>query len=75
MVAQEGVEVELLVRDDGSRDSTTAILDEWQSKKLLTWYKSGNLGPGKSFMHLLQTTSAGGYYAFCDQDDVWLPEK
>ena len=75
VVAQEGVEVELLVRDDGSRDSTTAILDEWQSKKLLTWYKSGNLGPGKSFMHLLQTTSAGGYYAFCDQDDVWLPEK
>lgn len=75
LVDQKGVEVELLVRDDGSKDSTTAILDEWQSKKLLSWYKSGNLGPGKSFMHLLQTASPGSYYAFCDQDDVWLPEK
>ena len=75
LIDQKGVEVELLVRDDGSKDATTAILDEWQSKGLLTWYKSGNLGPGKSFMHLLQTASSGNYYAFCDQDDVWLPEK
>lgn len=75
LIDQKGVEVDILVRDDGSKDSTTAILDEWQSKKLLTWYKSGNLGPGKSFMHLLQTAAPGGYYAFCDQDDVWLPEK
>ena len=75
LIDQKGVEVELMVRDDGSKDSTTEILDEWQSKKLLTWYKSGNLGPGKSFMHLLQTASPGNYYAFCDQDDVWLPEK
>ena len=75
LLAQKDVNVELLVRDDGSRDSTTAILDEWQSRKQLSWYSSGNLGPGKSFMHLLQTASPGNYYAFCDQDDVWLPEK
>ena len=42
LIDQKGVEVELLVRDDGSKDATTAILDEWQSKGLLTWYKSGN---------------------------------
>ena len=75
LVAQQGVEVELLVRDDGSQDTTTAILDEWQNKGLLSWYKTANLGPGKSFMELLQTAKAGSYYAFCDQDDVWLPNK
>ena len=75
LVAQQGVEVELLVRDDGSHDSTTAILDAWQNKGLLSWYKTANLGPGKSFMELLQTAKAGSYYAFCDQDDVWMPEK
>jgi rhamnosyltransferase len=75
LVAQQGVEVELLVRDDGSSDSTTAILDEWQGKGVLSWYATGNLGPGKSFMNLLQTAKDGSYYAFCDQDDVWLADK
>ena len=75
LVSQENVEVELLVRDDGSKDSTIAILDEWQSKGKLTWYTSENLGPGRSFIHLLQTAAPDNYYAFCDQDDVWLPNK
>ena len=75
LIAQQGVEVELLVRDDCSQDTTTAILDAWQNKGLLSWYKTANLGPGKSFMELLQTAKAGSYYAFCDQDDVWMPEK
>ena len=75
LVSQENVELELLVRDDGSKDSTLAVLDEWQSKGKLTWYTSGNLGPGKSFIHLLQTAVPGNYYAYCDQDDVWLPNK
>ena len=75
LVAQQGVDVEVLVRDDGSKDSTTGILDEWQEKGLLKWYTSKNMGPGKSFMDLLHKAPADGYYAFCDQDDVWLPEK
>lgn len=75
LVAQRGVEVNILVRDDGSTDATQELLDEWQDKGALTWYTSENLGPGKSFMHLLKSAAPGGYYAFCDQDDVWLPEK
>ena len=75
LVAQQGVEVDLWVRDDGSQDATTTILDEWQNKGLLSWYKTANLGPGKSFMNLLQIAKAGSYYAFCDQDDVWLSNK
>ena len=75
LVAQKDVDVEILVRDDGSKDATVAMLDEWQEKGALSWYTSANLGPGKSFIHLLQTAAPGNYYAFCDQDDVWLPEK
>ena len=75
LVAQKDVNVEILVRDDGSKDATVAMLDEWQVKGALSWYTSANLGPGKSFIHLLQTATPGNYYAFCDQDDVWLPEK
>jgi glycosyltransferase involved in cell wall biosynthesis len=75
LVAQKDVCSEILVRDDGSKDSTTRILDEWQEKGLLSWYNSVNLGPGKSFIDLLQNAAPGNYYAFCDQDDVWMPEK
>lgn len=75
LVAQKGVDVGILVRDDGSTDTTLSILDEWQEKGLLSWYRSGNIGPGKSFMDLLKRAPSGAYYAFCDQDDVWLPEK
>ena len=75
LVAQKDVCSEIFVRDDGSKDSTTRILDEWQEKGLLSWYNSVNLGPGKSFIDLLQNAAPGNYYAFCDQDDVWMPEK
>lgn len=75
LVAQKDVDVEILVRDDGSKDGTIAMLDEWQERGALSWYTSANLGPGRSFIHLLQTAKPGNYYAFCDQDDVWMAEK
>lgn len=75
LAAQEDVEVEILARDDGSKDGTTAILNEWQERGLLKWYSTTNIGCCKSFMSLLETADDGAYYAFCDQDDVWLPNK
>lgn len=75
LAAQEDVEVEILARDDGSKDGTTTILNEWQERGLLKWYSTTNIGCCKSFMNLLETAADGAYYAFCDQDDVWLPNK
>ena len=72
---QQGVEIDILVRDDGSSDKTHEILDKWQNKGLLKWYKGENLGFAKSFMNLVQKAADYEYYAFCDQDDIWLPEK
>lgn len=73
--SQQGVEVSILVRDDGSSDNTTAILEEWSKKGALTWYTGSNLGPARSFVHLLCDAPEADYYAFCDQDDVWMPDK
>jgi len=75
LAAQKGVELSVLVRDDGSSDSTTKILDKWQKNGLLHWYQGSNLGPAKSFLNLMQHASDADYYAFCDQDDVWLDCK
>lgn len=76
IMAQKGVEVDLLARDDGSKDTTLDILEACRGKGVLQWYKGDNLGPAYSFLDLLAHSSADAdYYAFSDQDDFWLPEK
>jgi glycosyltransferase involved in cell wall biosynthesis len=68
----------LLIRDDGSTDKTLSILSQYAEKfpnniKIVN-DAYGRLGPAKSFERLLFLSSAP-YVAFCDQDDVWLPDK
>lgn len=75
LVNGKEISIQILVRDDGSTDKTQDILDKWQKNGCLTWYTGPNLGPAHSFMHLLNNAPSADYYAFCDQDDVWLPEK
>lgn len=76
LLKQKSVQLDILVRDDGSKDNTTAILDKYQQAGVLKWYTGENLRPAKSFLHLLYNCPGDyDYYAFCDQDDYWLPEK
>ena len=72
---QEGVDVQVLVRDDGSTDCTLDILNQWQQTGFLTWYQGENLKPARSFMNLIHQAPEVAYYAFCDQDDVWFGDK
>lgn len=75
LIQQVGIELSILVRDDGSSDGTVDILKEYESKNLLTWYSGENLKSAHSFFDLIQKASRFDYYAFCDQDDVWEKEK
>lgn len=72
---QRNVDVNLLVRDDGSTDQTLTILKKYQENGDLEFYTGKNLGPQRSFLHLLQNAPQCDYYAFADQDDVWLEDK
>lgn len=73
--------VALLVRDDGSADSTPQILEEYQraNPQKFFWYPGENIGVRKSFFDLLEHAAEQSgepeYFAFADQDDYWLPEK
>lgn len=76
--AQQGVEWNLLWRDDGSSDDTPALLEAFARRTRRAApaaAPAGRAGAMASFMHLLAAAPAGGHYAFCDQDDVWLPGK
>lgn len=75
LYSQEGVSLSLLVRDDGSVDSTCAVLDAEQAAGRLVWYTGKNLKPAFSFWNLLQKAPDAPFYAFCDQDDVWDNDK
>lgn len=72
---QSVIDVSLLVRDDGSKDGTTAILEAYQQQHKLEWYTGENLLPARSFLHLLNHAGKADYYAFSDQDDYWMPDK
>ena len=80
ILSQEGVDVRLLVRDDGSKDQTQTFLSDYASKhQNISWKACENVGFVKSFSALvsmaLASDSPADFYAFADQDDIWLPNK
>lgn len=76
LLNQEDVDVNILIRDDGSSDNTTNILDEYAKEySNIHWYTGEHLDVQKSFLDLLKKSPDASYYAFCDQDDVWDKNK
>lgn len=73
--SQIGVNVKLLIRDDGSTDNTQFILDKWSKNVNLSWFQGDNIGAARSFMELVKISEKSEYYAFSDQDDVWDKDK
>jgi glycosyltransferase involved in cell wall biosynthesis len=67
---------ELLVFDDGSTDSTLAMLDDYASRFPIIRIHSNRerLGFNKNFQQALRAAS-GDAIAISDQDDIWVHEK
>ncbi len=75
ILSQTYQNIEIVIRDDGSKDSTIAIIEGYQKKHSNILLEKGeNVGFLKSFFSLLQFENAD-YYAFCDQDDIWVENK
>jgi glycosyltransferase involved in cell wall biosynthesis len=68
----------LIVRDDGSTDDTTSIVNEYAekipSKITIMQDDEKHLGACQSFARLMERSDSD-YIMFCDQDDIWLPAK
>lgn len=67
--------IQIYVRDDGSTDKTLQILDGYEKKDGIHVIKGKNAGFAGSFMEALSVAEEGDYWAFCDQDDIWFPNK
>ena len=77
LLKQEGVDIKIIIRDDGSSDDTKELLSRIGDKRIECHFCE-NVGVRKSFLELLRLGKEAGdakYFAFCDQDDVWLPDK
>ena len=67
------------VSDDGSTDDTLKILEEYRVRMGKGRFVICR-GPGKGFVAnffsiLCNEKMQADYYAFCDQDDIWQPDK
>ena len=74
VLSQESVKVKIIIRDDGSTDDTVAILNSFINYSNVVIIQGHNIGYAKSFMELVNLAD-DDYFAFCDQDDIWLPNK
>ena len=69
----------LAVRDDGSSPASFEAVSRLIAETVTAFPCSisrneGNLGSNRTFA-LLTEAAQGAYLAYCDQDDVWMPEK
>jgi len=78
ILEQSNQDFHILIRDDGSTDATPEILDEFAyahpEQIRLCPAETNRKGAVKNFSALLEASTAD-YLMFCDQDDIWLPDK
>lgn len=69
----------LHVSDDGSSDSTLDIVREYAEKLpqgRVHIHEGPRMGFAQNFLSLVRRREViGDFYAFCDQDDIWLEDK
>lgn len=77
IIGQTFTQWRLWVHDDGSTDQTSAIIERLsQEDERIIFVQDDRvrMGVARHFIHMLQYAQAP-YCMFCDQDDIWLPNK
>src|SRR5436190_5071998 len=76
ILAQTHRNLRLIVRDDGSSDTTPAIVARYAERHAsIDLIRGRNIGAVASFFQLLEHAPEGHYVALSDQDDVWRADK
>lgn len=69
---------ELLVSDDGSADSTLPLIEKFARSipQRVTFRNGPRQGFWQNFVSLVRATDIdGGFFAYSDQDDIWVDSK
>ena len=72
ILSQTYQDIELIICDDNSSDSTCLILKEYEknNSRIKLYFNESNLGFIKNFEKAISLCS-GDYIALSDQDDIW----
>lgn len=76
-IVNQDYPVSLLIRDDGSSDSTVEIIREYIDKyDNISLVEGRNIGVIASFFTLFgMADKEADYYSMADQDDIWFSDK
>jgi len=72
VLSQDGVSLDIIVVDDGSTDSTAAVLGRYREQVRVL--RQDNAGSGAA-RNRGAAGARGDYLAFLDADDLWAPGK
>lgn len=79
ILAQEGVDLRIAVRDDGSSDATMSEIARFLADgRIDLWHDRQPTGSAaQNFLALIRNNPADefDFVAFADQDDTWYPDK
>ncbi|MCM1179166.1 MAG: glycosyltransferase [Clostridium sp.] len=77
LLNQDYSHYEIHIRDDGSKDGTVELLQQYAKEhpNKVFVYEGENLGYKLSFQWLMQHCGQADFFSFCDQDDYWYPDK
>jgi glycosyltransferase involved in cell wall biosynthesis len=74
ILSQTYKDIELMIVDDGSTDSSDAIIKAYNDPRIRVFSQKNSGSPAAP--RNMGIKNAKGYLiAFCDQDDIWYPEK
>ena len=75
---------ELIISDDGSKDETISIIEDFKDERIKVVHHVKNRKAPKICTNTFLATfnfenslkyATGDYIFFCDQDDLWMPDK
>jgi len=76
IAAQTCVDWQIVAGDDGSRDATPEILDDFAARSgRLRWRPGPGAGSAANFLSLIARPGLRGYTALSDQDDIWERDR
>ncbi len=74
VLSQTLIDLELIVVDNESVDNTEEVVKSYQDTRI-KYFKNQNNGVVAVNRNFGIRESQGEYISFCDDDDVWIPEK
>lgn len=75
ILSQKDVDLNLLIRDDASKDNTIEKIKKYTTRDNVSFYNGKNIGATRSFFDLMNHAGEYEYYCLSDQDDVWDDDK